>query len=110
MSDIIKSLVWDVVLGAAIDALFVAVPFLNLPVLRQLIRYMLTTFGDYVYKQLDRYVAFTVIDFQTEHQRAEYEKAVAALSTANSGGTPEELERAKEEFKKSLSALIRLND
>lgn len=105
MSEIIKSLVWDVVLRAAIESLLVAVPFLNLPVVRQLVTYFLTKFGDFVYSQLDRYVAFTVIDLQTEHQRQEYEAAVKRLAAS----TPEQLDLAKEQFKKTLHELIKLN-
>lgn len=98
----VHSLIFDVVLGAALNAIGVAIPFFRLPVISTVFNFIVTKIVEVLYDQLARYVAFTLIDIKTNEQKQAYQAAVTELKAA----TPEELEHAKEKFKATLSALI----
>lgn len=98
----VKSLVFDVVLTAALNAMSAAIPFLRLPVIKTIFNFVATKIANAIYEQLAMYVKFTLIDIKTAEQKNEYDKAVDALRLAK----PEDVNLAKEEFKKTLSNLI----
>jgi len=106
MNEIVKKLVYEVIVKAAITRLVAAIPFLNLPIVNPLTVYFLGRFAEHLYDVISLYITFQVIDFQTAHQKIEYERAVSELLKAQQSQNKEEQDRAKAEFKKRLGDLI----
>lgn len=116
--DIIKKLIFDVAVKAAIKQLVTssfASPLFSIPVLGPICAYLagwaIEWVADILYVEIARFVTFTIIDFKTEQERMLYENAVGNLKQvlADPEEKPEEKERAKELFKARLRDLIRLN-
>lgn len=107
---VIRSLIFDVVLGAALKSISAAIPFLNLPVINQIFVFIVTKVAGVLYDEMSRYVKFTLIDIRTNAEKEAYEKAVAELKVVHDAPqkTPEEIARAKEKFKSTLRDLIRI--
>lgn len=101
----VRSLIFDVVLVAALNAISAAIPFFRLPVVNTIFTFIVTKIAGALYDELSRYVTFTLIDIKTKEQKARYEQAVNELRTAK----PEEIDHAKEKFKSSLRDLIGIN-
>ncbi len=109
---IVKALIYDVVLKGVAAAAVAEAPWLSLPVINQVFMFTLNRMADKIYRELDRTVAFQVIEVETDRQSDAYKKAVDALRAEIT--KPEEMQdaeavaRAKEEFKKRLATLIHL--
>src|SRR5689334_18806066 len=105
---VVKSLVFDVVLQAALQAMSAAVPFLRLPIINTLFNFIVTKVANALYEELVKYVTFTLIDLRVGAQRAAYERAVEELRVVHDAPQPnsEDVERAKEKFKSTLRDLI----
>jgi hypothetical protein len=106
----VKSLIFDVVLGAAVNSITAAVPFLSLPVIKPLFVFVVTKIAGAIYNELERYVSFTLIDIRTNEEKRQYLAAVGELKVVHESptATPEEIELAKQKFKNTLRDLIRL--
>jgi len=110
---IVHALVFDVVVEVTAQVLEADAPWLRLPVVNQVFRFTLNGLANRIYKELDRAVVFTVIDVETNSQRAAYQKAADALKTETQKpeGTKDNaaIDAARAEFKKRLANLIHLN-
>jgi hypothetical protein len=111
MNEIVKEVIYDSVVKAAIKRVIAALPFLATPVIGPVLAYILssliTRLADLLYKELSLFVTFSVIDFQTEQQKRKYEAAVEALKAATQTKNQKEIERAKKEFQDRLRDVIR---
>lgn len=104
----IHHLIFDVALKAAIASVVASVPFLAWPVVNPVFIFVVTKLTEKVYDRLKLFVAFTIIDFETEAARTAYENAVAELKQVLQGapdaGT---IQKARDDFKRTLAGLIR---
>lgn len=105
-----KIVIMDVLTEGAIKLALVDVPFLNIPVIKQLFTFIMNFAGKYLYKVLSLEAAFIIIGKQVEVQRIEYEKEVEQLKTAiKEGKSDEEINKERAEAKKRLRKLIDFN-
>jgi len=101
--------IFDVAIEAAIKAAIVYVPVLGAPIIKQLFTFCVEKFASLLYTQTELAVSFIVVDLKVNKQSEEYRAAVSELSTAIvEQKSPEEIERAREEFKTRLRTLINL--
>lgn len=106
---IVKVLVYDVAVELACKAAIAKLPFLGLPVVRQVFEFLVGQIGDIVYEQLSKFAILTVIRFEVEADRVKYERAVRDLDAAIQSGERNEIENKKIEFKARLRELVRLD-
>lgn len=104
---ILKKAIYDLALKAAITRLIYTAPWLALPVIHPVFVFIMTKLAGLLYEEMALRVDFSVIDFETEQERRQYEAAVAELMKLSANPTPEELERAREEIRRRLADLIR---
>lgn len=119
---IIKHLIFDVAVKAAVASAISAAPLLGVPVIRPIFTFMVEQIANLVYKELSRFVVFSIIDLRNEADLKNYQEAVEQLEKILE--TPAdhfdhgedgihkkelEIEKAKEEYKKRLASLIRFN-
>lgn len=109
--EIVKKLIFDVILKAAVKKIIAAFPVFGFPVINPIFLYFLNKLANHIYSELAEKVGFYLIDLKTEEEKQEYEKAVVVLQKIHNTGTAtkEEVERAKENFRKTLGDLIRLS-
>lgn len=106
----VRRLAFDVGLRTAFAAVYVEVPFLGFPVVRQVFEFCITRFMDVVFTELSLGVLGMVIDIKTTAERVAYETATNELKSQlqKAEKNVEALTAAQEQFKKQLAALIRL--
>lgn len=119
---VVKTLIFDVAVKAAVASAIAAVPLLGAPVIRQIFTFIVEKTATLIYKELSRFVVFSIIDFKNEADLKNYQEASKTLGIAME--TPAEhydhgaegvnkreleIEKAKEEYKKKLASLIRFN-
>jgi len=111
IEDVVKKLVFDVILKAAISKIIAAVPFLAWPVINPLFVYIVTKVATRLYEEMETHVQFTLIDLKTKAELEAYNKAVAELKAAHAAPIidQKEIENAKQKFKATLGNLIRIN-
>lgn len=113
-SDVIDGIVHDVLFGvvlkAVVDKIIVAVPFLAWPVINPVFMFILTQFVTLFYNEMEKVVNFSIIDIQIGIQKQEYDNAVNQIQgvLAKPQATPEEIEKAKNDFKNSLSTIVHM--
>lgn len=109
MDEQIRSVIFDVVLKAAVKNITAAVPILSWPVINPIVNFVILKIATILYDQLALYVKFTLIDFKTDQEQRAYTKAVEEFKTIQKApaATPEEKNHAKENFKRALGDLIR---
>lgn len=107
--ELIKKLIFEVIVKAAIDRAVAALPLLGLPVLNPLFTWAVMKIATLIYTELARHVSFALIDLKTKQEREAYEEAVIELKRVQLEVAPEpgELDRAKQKFKDTLRDLIR---
>ena len=109
--EIVKKLIFDVAVEAVI-AKVTALPFFSIPVIGPFVGFIVGNIifkiADAIFDAIARSVAYFVIDFKTEADRAAYQTAADALKESLSQ-SPEEIERAKADFKDRLRKLIRFD-
>jgi len=107
--NLVKALIFDVIIRGAIVRLVASVPFLALPVINQIVVFIVMRVAGIIYTELDYHVALTLINIRGKLQTKRYTKAVAQLKAVikNEMATPEELENAKEEFKTTLRSFVK---
>lgn len=119
---IIKTLIFEVAVKAAVASAISALPILGVTPLRQIFTFIVEKVATLVYKELSRFVVFSIIDIKNERDLKEYQEAVNNLETilktpaAHYDHGPEgvnkkeiEIEKAKQEYKARLAALVRFN-
>lgn len=106
---IIHAIIMDVLLESAIKAATVAAPWLGLPVIRQVFRFIAGKFAAFFAAQLERATAFAIIDAQVNQEVRTYQDAMKQLKDAQASGDPDALDKARKAFKDSLGRLIHSN-
>lgn len=106
LDDAISKLIKNVVLKAVIAALISAVPFLGIPGINLITTWLVMKIGGLVIETLQKFIDFKIIDWKTDAENAAYQNAVAALKAAQATGDANATEKAKADFKSTLSKLI----
>lgn len=109
-SSLIKSLIFEVVLTAAISKAITYLPFLAWPVVNPIFVYLVEKIGTMIYVELERAVAFEIIDYRTEAEKEAYDQAAERLKNEleHPIPDPDRIETAKEVMRDKLRDLIRL--
>jgi len=106
VDSIIQAAIFDVALNALKTYLYAQMPWLAYPVIKQVFGAFLNWIAGYIYTYLTQVANFTVIDLQTDQEKASYDAAVTQLQDAQSSGDPNALQKAKDQFKSTLGNLI----
>lgn len=111
-SSLIKSIIFELVLKAAISRAIAYLPFLAFPVINPIFVYLIEKIGTMIYVELERSVAFQIIDYRTEAYRQAYDEAVEGLKNELDTPIPDSgrVEAAKEVMRDRLRDLVRFND
>jgi predicted Zn-dependent peptidase len=108
-SDLAKKLLFETLIQNAIKKVILAVPFFGLPVVNPLFIFVAEKLYSYLYDELEQEGTLLMIGIRTENQKVKYEESVKELEAAiNQGQTDEQINLAREEFKKRLKDLINL--
>lgn len=107
--DFFKTLVWEGLVRAALSALFAAVPFLGLPIINQIVTWLVMQFAEQLYAGGKEWVDFQRIAFRNKELEREFTKAAIALQSAldQGGQDSQAFKDLRDANKKNLSALIR---
>jgi hypothetical protein len=106
VDDIIQSAIFDVALKALETYLYAQMPWLAYPIIKQVFGALLNWIAGYIYNYLTQVANFTVIDLQTDQEKASYDAAVTQLQAAQSSGDPNAIQQAKNQFTSTLGNLI----
>lgn len=111
METIVKSILFEEIIKAVMSKIITVIPVLGWPVINQIFSRVLYKVADMFYTELKTHSAFLQIDFEVETQRVEYDQATDDLRNVLSlpDVNEEEIQRAKDEYKKKLRDLIMLN-
>jgi hypothetical protein len=96
----------DLGVDAALAAMATQAPWIKLPIISQVTKFILGHVGDYLYRFLAEHSTFIIIDFQTAIEKQAYLQSVDKLKAAMSAGDENEAAKAREEFKRRLADLI----
>lgn len=107
MNDIIRKLVYEYAVNNAMKILVAKLPFLAWPLINPFVAYAVSKVANLVYDELARFVTFTLIDIQVGAKKDAYDKATDVLKDAIEKGDEYEIEKAKEEYKARLRALVK---
>lgn len=110
--ELIKKLILEVVIKAAIAGAIAAFPFLGLPFISPIVGAIFGYVGNLIADQLIKIAGDLKIDIQVEGENFEYKNAEKGIKDALAvpQSDPErekKLEAAKQEYKKRLSQLIK---
>lgn len=105
----ISKTTFEVTVQAAIKIAQGYVPFLAVPVVKEVFEFLVTKFMDILYKAAEQEASFLIIDIRVDKQSTEYVTAVSNLKTAIDAKDETKIKEANDEFKKKLRNLIRLS-
>lgn len=103
---VIHTVVMQVALSAALTAAESAQPWLNTPVVRQVFEWLVTDGFSFIDKYIEQAAAFAVMDAQTSAEAQDYQTSVKNLKAAQASGNQDAIEKAKQDFRSTLSKLI----
>lgn len=111
IEDLFKDLVWDNLVKTAITALFAYVPWLNVPVIRQAVEYILKLFAEKIYDVTKLCVDVSAIVIVNEVAQKEYARASVKLRIIahEKGIQSEEFKKEKENAKASFAKFVQFN-
>lgn len=108
-NDVIHSLIFGAAVDAAETAIISDVPFLGLPIIKQLMGGIIQLIAGFIYKYLALSVTFTIIDAQTSAEAYAANTAATGLKTAISGGDQDAINQATDQFKDAFGKLVHLD-
>lgn len=106
---VISGLIYGVGVNAAIASLTAQFPFLGLPIIKQLVAYLFTLVAGKIFDAIEPGAIFSVIDNQTDAEKAAVNQAKQQLSAALHGGDDASINKAKQDFKSAFGRLIRFD-
>lgn len=104
---IMRTVIKDVAAQGAIKLAQAEVPFLALPIISGIFSFIVGRIADWIYRSLENFVAFKIIDNQVGSQVDEYKKAIESLHA--SVVTNQGVDDAREKYKAALKNLIKYN-
>lgn len=111
IGDIFKSLIWDALVTAALNALFKAVPFLAWGPLGVVVSIIVRYVADWIFEGVDEYIDLQAIAFKKLELAREYAKYCVELKRVAlvSGIDSVEFKNAREAAKLGLRDFIKFN-
>lgn len=106
IDDIISALIYSVGVNAAITAATVKFPWLGLPIVSNLFRYIVTLIGSRIFEAMKPFVDMNVIKFQNAAQQQMYDNAVMELKQAQESGDTDARQKAIDDFKSRFDKLV----
>lgn len=106
VDDVVHAILYDVAVTAACAYIKAQVPFLGLPIISSLTNFVVTQVANIIYKYLDQFVSFSIIDFQTDKEAQDYLLAVNALQKAQESGDQGAIDQSIKGFRENLGRLI----
>jgi len=106
INDAIQIAIFDVALNALKAYAIANLPWLGWPVINQIFNLVTNLIGKYVYTYLSQIATFTVIDMQTDAERAAYSQALVNLQAAYTTGDQNAIGQATSQVKTALASLI----
>lgn len=103
--DAFHAIVWNNLIRAGLAALFAQVPFLGLPIISNIVTWIVMKFSDYLYAGFQMFVDIQYIRFKNQQLQTEYDKSSVALQVIayDHGIDSKEFEDARQGFEKDLS-------
>lgn len=105
----IKSAFISLGTNAILAALAESVPFTNIPILRSIIRYLVSYALTLLAKDVEMEVFFIYTDFRTNGEAKDFEAAALANAKAQATGTPEEKLNAEKLLIDKFTAFARIS-
>lgn len=102
--DLIKVLLFDTLIKAAIKRLFIMVPFLGWGPIGIVVSFLVQKFADMAYEECKESLIMSTIKFKNEHHQAEFDKAFLKLKHIEKTATQKEIE---DEIRKAQDALAK---
>lgn len=106
VNSILKELIENVGETAAEAAIIADVPWLGVPVVKQVFEYLLGFVGSYIYKQAAWGATKIIIDVQTKMEASAAYSAFQNLQMAIASGDPGAITKASQDLDKAYAALI----
>lgn len=106
MNDIVKKLIFEVVVREVLKKILLAAPFLSLPIVNPLFIWGFNWVAGKIYDEMALVAAFTLVALKTDDQVRKYDAVVKEVIAAQE---EEDLdEKSLEEYRKRLADLIRI--
>lgn len=106
LDKVVKNLVLEVAVKAAIKRLFIAIPWLGIPVVSQIVSYFAMKLAEFLYDEMALAISFAIIDIKVDLQADAYKAASQELKNAVDSQDEVKINEAKQKFKNSLRDLI----
>lgn len=109
--DLVKVLLWDVLVKAALQRLFLLVPLLGWGPIGMVVSHYAFKLTDFMYEQMADYISITIIAARNKKFESEFNKAAINLKliAMQKGIQSDEYRSAREQHKKALSDFVRFN-
>lgn len=98
--------IFTVGLTAGSEVLKSYLPFLRLPVISQIFNFIVNRYGKMIDEAIQTMATYAVINIQTAHEVSGFNTAKDALKLAQGGTDDLAKQKAREDFKKKLAALL----
>lgn len=108
VEDAFKSMVWDNLVEAGLTAFFAYFTFLNIPVVRQTIRYLATSFSDFLFANARLFLDVTAIKIVNSAAKSKYDTELLRLKiiSLEKGNQSNEYKAARENAKAALAKFV----
>lgn len=103
---VIRDLLFNVALKAALQAIETNLPWLRLPIINPIFEFLAKQFVGLIWGQLSQVVTFDIVDIRIVAEKMAYTNAVASLKAAFVKGDESGITQAKIDFEKRLADLI----
>ncbi|NTU74269.1 hypothetical protein HGB07_09110 [Candidatus Roizmanbacteria bacterium] len=109
--NIFKNIVWDNLAQAGLVCFFGYFSFLNVPVIKPVLTYLMTAFSDFLFKNIKLAVDLEAIVLMNAAAKSEYNRSMVTLKIIlhEKGADSNEFKIAKENAKKSFAKFVGFN-
>jgi hypothetical protein len=106
VNDLVKKLIFEVVVREVLKKIFLAAPFLTWPIVNPLFIWGFTWAAGKIYDEMALVVSFQVIALKTDEQVRKYDAVVKEIVASQEKDVLDE--KTREEYRRRLADLIRL--
>jgi hypothetical protein len=103
---VLHALIFDVAVSAAEAEIIAVVPAMGLPILKQIDEAVIKFVAEKIYTALALGATFAIIDAQTSAEASAANEAATNLKQALTGGDPNAVTKATEDFKAAFGKLV----
>lgn len=94
--------IFSQIMQGVLNKVFSLLPFLNIPVLKQVISFLITKLFEKIYEEIKIYGGIFIVNIEVNGQVKKYDEAVQALKNSK----PEDRENALQKHRDALRNLI----